>query len=84
MALDNNRWGTAVANAISSIGIVAGTPITSGQLEQVWQAIKGEDVTEITSNAVVSTNVAVASVTGVTPGGGTSGPGTGTGTGTVS
>lgn len=83
MALDASRWGSAVAAAIAGVGVSAGTPITSGQLESIWQIICGQHKTEINDNAVVSTSVAVASVSGVTPGGGTSGPGTGTGTGNV-
>jgi hypothetical protein len=40
-------------------------------------------VTHIQTNAVVNSNVTVASVSGVLPGTGASGPGTGTATGTV-
>ncbi len=79
MALNTNRWGDAVAAAIQAEGITAGTPITTGQLEDIWRAIKGEDVTEITTNALVSTTVTGATGTG--PSGGplpiTAQPGTG-------
>ncbi len=48
MALDSNAvWGKAVADAIIAIGITAGTPITTGQLETVWAAIVGEHATQL-------------------------------------
>jgi len=40
-------------------------------------------IAHIQTNAVVTTTLAVTNVSGVTVGGGVSGPGTGTGTGTV-
>lgn len=51
--------------------------------EKLWKAICGAIVAHIQLNAVVSSNVAVVSVGGVTTGGGVSGPGTGTAVGTV-
>jgi hypothetical protein len=48
MAIDSNAWGTRVANAVQSVGVMAGVPVTSNQLEQIWQAIKAEDKTEMT------------------------------------
>jgi len=68
MAMNGSAWGTAVADAIAAIGIAAGTPITSGQLASVWQAICAEHDTHITNNAEVT-------VTGVTSGS-SSAPGT--------
>lgn len=73
MALDGNRLGDAIRAAVDLA--VAGTP-TSGTAQRtaVWRAIGTAIVTEITVNGQVT----VASVSGVTPGVGTSGPGTGT------
>lgn len=51
MALDKDRWGAAVAAAVQSIGVVAGTPVTTTQLELMWKAIKNEDKTEVNTNA---------------------------------
>mgnify|MGYP000063482536 CR=1 FL=1 len=49
-----------------------------------WLLKDSEAIVEyIQGNAVVTSSVAVASVSGVTPGGGSSGSGTGTATGTV-
>jgi hypothetical protein len=76
-----DAWGTAVKAAIPAPP--QDRVMNESELLAVWQAIKGVDVSHITGNAVVSTGVAVASVSGVTPGPGVSGPGTGTGTGTV-
>ena len=54
MSLDSTRWGDSIAAAISAIGITAGTKITDVQLKEVWRAIKGEDKTEISSNADIN------------------------------
>lgn len=83
MALDGDRLGTAIAATIQSFKPAPGTAITEAQLEQMWQAIGREIVKEFEDNAEITTTVAVTQVTGVTPGGGVSGPGTGTGTGTI-
>lgn len=83
MALDKDRWGDAVAAAVAGISVPQDSFITPAQLQQVWRAVCGEHKTEINDNAEVMTTVAVTSVSGVTPGGGVSGPGTGTGTGQV-
>ncbi len=83
MALDKDRLGDAIANAI-----IAAEPGFSAEeetdLKDKWKIIAKEIVDEIINNAVVSTNVAVASVSAVTPGAGVSGPGAGTGAGTIS
>lgn len=84
MTLDADRWGTAVFNAVDGLSVPQDRVITDEELEDYWQVICGEHKDEITTNAVVTTAVAVASVSGVTPGGGISGPGAGTGTGGVS
>ncbi len=51
MALDKDRWGQNVADAIAALGVVAGTPVTPTQLADMWKAIKGEDKTEVNANA---------------------------------
>lgn len=58
--------------------------------EKLWQHIQvvsdllcDEIISHIVANAVVNTAVTVASVSGVTPGPGVSGPGAGTGIGNV-
>lgn len=57
MPLTNPRWGDAVAAAIKALNITAGAPVTDTQLKAVWNAVKGEDITEITTNGVVATTV---------------------------
>jgi len=49
-----------------------------------WKIICRAIYSALKTDAVVGTTVTVASVSGVTPGGGVSGPGAGTGTGTLS
>lgn len=83
MALDKDRLGDAIAAAVQAQGITAGTPISTGQLQTMWRAIAKEIIDEFTGHAVVTSTVAVASVTGVTPGAGASGPGTGSATGNI-
>lgn len=56
MAMDGDSWGTSVASAIQAIGVSAGTPVTPAQLEAVWKAIKGEDVTHLTNNVEVDSD----------------------------
>lgn len=78
MALDPTRLSTAI------LGKLTGdprngfsdplSPAQEGMLRAWTDAIAAAVVEEIRANAVV----AVQSVTGVTPGGGVSGPGTGT------
>jgi len=83
MALDADRWGQAVSDAVFGFTVPQTSFITKSQLDQIWKIVCGEHKTEINTNAVVTTNVSVASVTGVTTGAGVSGPGTGSGTGNV-
>lgn len=49
MAIDKDAWGTRIRDAINAVGVVAGTPVTQAQLEQIWRAIKDEDKTELTT-----------------------------------
>ena len=68
MALDSAvAWGKDVADAIKAVGVVAGTPVTDSQLEQIWAAVKGEDRDQLTTKAQTST-------TGVTGNGAPGGP----------
>jgi len=76
--MNGNTLGTAIAAAIAGL-----SDTQKENTALVWQTIANQIVTHIQSNAQVSTNVAVASVSGVTTGPGVSGPGTGTGTGTI-
>lgn len=64
--------GSGLASAVKTA--VAAIPQDERTHDAVWNAIGDAIVTYITTNAVV----VVASVSGVTTGGGTSGPGTGT------
>lgn len=84
MAMNNTVWGDAVAAAIQSVGVVAGTPVTPTQLQLIWRAIKGEDITHLIGNAEIN-DVQSNGVTGNGPAGGplpiASLPGTGSITG---
>lgn len=53
MAMNGTRWGDSIAAAVKAIGITAGTAITDDQLKLVWEAVAGENVTELTGNADV-------------------------------
>ena len=65
MALDSaSAWGIAIAAAVKAVGVTAGTPVTDGQLESIWTAVKTEDRSQLTSKSDV------AGVTGIgVPGG---------------
>jgi len=82
MAMNKTVLATAIKTALQgkNSGI---TGDSETEVIAYWEVIADEIIKHIIANAVISTTVAVASVTGVTGGGGTSGPGTGTGTGTV-
>lgn len=69
MAMNNTVWGDAVAAAIQSIGVSAGTPVTPAQLQLIWRAIKGEDITHLVANAEINDVATTGTVT--------SGPGAG-------
>ena len=80
MALDGDTCGEAVATALAS---GSETPAQLDEMKTKWKAAMNAIFTHIQTNAEVknvATNVAVASVSAVTPGSGVSGPGTGTGT----
>lgn len=69
MALDKDRLGTAIKNAVMANTPPAGTAITPTQLENMWKAIAKEIIDEFKNFGVVQ-------VTGVTAGTDPSGPGT--------
>lgn len=69
MALNPNACGEAVATALQAL-----TAEQKNDPVIIWQTIMGIIYPDIIANA----QVIVTSVTGVSPGGGTSGPGTGT------
>jgi len=73
MSMDGNVMGEEIIAAIDAV--VAGNPTaTTAQRRAIWRAIGRAIVHHIQNNAEVD----VDSVTGVTVGGGNSGPGTGT------
>lgn len=78
MALSSSRLSTAIYNALTGDGRNGfSSPLSATQQDMLraWcDAIASSVVSEITSFA----SVTVTSVSGVTPGGGVSGPGTGT------
>lgn len=84
MALSKDRLGNAMADAVLTISGL--TPIAADEtkLRDLMKVLADEIIKEFIANAVVSTNLAVTSVSGVTTGFGSSGPGTGTGTGGIS
>jgi hypothetical protein len=88
MALSPTRLSTAIYNAWTGNSASGfSSPLTPAQqaiIKAQCDAIAQSVVTEITTNAQVSTTdiIAVTSVSGVTTGPGVSGPGAGTGTGT--
>lgn len=65
-SLDGNRWGSAIKVAIDGLTIPQDRVITDGELESFWQAITSEHVSEVTTNAEVSSDGA----TGTGPKGG--------------
>ena len=78
MALNPIPVANSIATIVSSTAPAPGTPITPAQLQTMWQQIMTAIYSDIAASAQVT--VVVASVAGVTPGGGVSGPGAGTGT----
>lgn len=86
MAMDKDRLGDAIRAAVDAVTLAetGETPASSQFRIDMFRAMAEAIIGEITGYAEVATNVAVASVTGVTTGTGTSGTGTGSGTGTIS
>lgn len=92
MALDGDLMATQILTAMQAVGFpgieegdspdtIAAKGLAYSQA--VWKAIAGAIVTHIKINAVVTSSVAVTSVSGVTAGLAVSGPGTGSATGTI-
>lgn len=79
MSLDGNTLGLLMKSNIDNLSDEA-----KQDREELFKALGAAVVTHITTSAVVSSTVSVVSVSGVTTGGGVSGPGTGTATGTIS
>lgn len=77
MALNGIVLGDAILAAIDS-AVASHQAADATQRQAIWRAVGTAIVTHITTQATVT--VAVASVGGVTPGVGASGPGAGTGT----
>lgn len=78
MAMNSVNMATEILAAIDTL-----SDDDKKDRSKVWQKITGAIIAHIQTNAVINTNVAVTSVSLVTPGVGASGPGTGTGTGTI-
>lgn len=77
MAMNGTLLGNQIVAAIDA-AVASNPTANAAQRNAIWQAIGTAIVAHITANAVV--NVTVASVSGVTPGVGVSGPGVGVGT----
>ncbi len=75
MALSATRLATAIKTALTAEGFTFGVGAMNTKFVD---ALASAIVTEIETNAVVSGPINVASVSGITPGTGVSGPGTGT------
>lgn len=55
MSLNRSTRASNIASRINSIGVVAGTPVTSSQLIQVWTIVLDEHFLELESaNAKVN------------------------------
>lgn len=55
MALDRSTRAANIVSRINAIGVVAGTPVTGGQLLQVWTIVVDEHFLELESaNAKVN------------------------------
>lgn len=78
MALNSNVVGTAVFNVVSAAAPPAGTAITNTQLLTMWKNIVAQIFSASSGVAGATVTVTVTSVSGVTTGGGVSGPGAGT------
>lgn len=74
MPLNGIPIGDTIAGIVKSSAPPPGTPVTDAQLKTMWEQIMTAIYADINATAVVL----VASVSGVTTGGGVSGPGAGT------
>jgi hypothetical protein len=82
MAMIGSALGDAMKAKVDAY-IATLTDTSDLNRDTLFQEMGKAIVEYITANAVISTNVTVTSVTGVTTGPGVSGPGTGAGTGTI-
>ncbi len=80
MPMSGSVLSAAIKAALSAEGFELGN---APQTEKFVDVIAEQVVNHIQTQALVTTTVAVASVSGVTTGPGVSGPGTGTGTGAI-
>jgi hypothetical protein len=78
MALNPTPVGDQIAAFVKSQQPAPGAPVSDNQLKAMWEGIMQLIYDDIKANAQIT--VQVASVSGVVPGGGVSGPGAGTGT----
>lgn len=78
MSLNANAVGNAVAAVIVAATPPAGTAITPSQLQTMWRNIVTQIFTGSGGVTGATVTVSVTSVSGVTTGGGVSGPGAGT------
>lgn len=78
MSLAPITVGDAVAAIVKNAAPAAGTPITTAQLKTMWENIATAILTGTGGVTAATVTVTVASVSGVTTGGGVSGPGAGT------
>lgn len=78
MALAPNTVGAAIADIVKNAAPPAGTPIDDSVLLQMWKDIAAAILTGAGGVTSATVTVSVTSVSGVTPGGGASGPGAGT------
>lgn len=79
MALIPNTVGDACATIVAAAAPPAGTSITGAQLKAMWESIAAAILIGAGGVSHGSVAVTVTSVSGVTTGGGVSGPGSGTG-----
>jgi hypothetical protein len=79
MAMNPNSVGSQIATIVKDAAPAPGTPITDSDLEQMWQDIAGVILGNTGGVRSATVTVTVASVSGVTTGGGVSGPGSGSG-----
>lgn len=54
MAMNNVRWGDNIAAAVQALNVQDNAKITTNQLQLLWRAIAGENITEITGFAKVA------------------------------
>lgn len=54
MAMNNVRWGDNVAAAILALNVQDNGKITTNQLQLLWRAVAGENITEIVGFAKVA------------------------------